>query len=479
MKALERLRAAGVTRLCIDSREASKQTAFVALPPAQNGSQDGRYYAKVALAAGAPLVLGEGEAPPEVAPEQWLRVDELRFNYPALAAELAGNPGDSLEVIGITGTDGKTSVAWIASELFNLLEPGKTARLGTLGAQWLDVDERPGFTTLPAALLHPLLERMLAAGQRRVIMEVSSHALSLGRVEGLSFNAAVLTTLSRDHLDFHGDLEAYHNTKLDWLAGFGSATTLVLPESLAARCGGAAKRLTIGSQGLELSLGERQNGWMHFALSFEGERHEGRCQLIGALMLENLGFAIALAMQAGFELQDIVAAAAQVSAVPGRFEPVGTRCLVDYAHTPDALSSALQSLRSQTRGRLIVVFGAGGDRDRGKRAQMAAAVEAHADIAIVTSDNPRNEDPSQIIGEVIMGFQAKRSDISEITQQDRGWTSLVDRRAALTLAWELSTESDLVLVAGKGAESHQAIGAENLPFDDRVELRSLIEASSC
>jgi UDP-N-acetylmuramoyl-L-alanyl-D-glutamate--2,6-diaminopimelate ligase len=479
MNALERLRAAGVTRLCIDSRQASGQTAFVALPPAQNGSRDGRDYAKVALAAGAPLVLGEGEAPPELAPKQWLRVDELRLNYPALAAELAGNPGDDLEVIGITGTDGKTSVAWIASELFNLLEPGKTARLGTLGAQWLDVDERPGFTTLPAALLHPFLARMLAEGQRRVVMEVSSHALSLGRVESLSFKAAVLTTLSRDHLDFHGDLQSYHNTKLDWLAGFDSASTLVLPESLEACCGGSAKRLVLGKQGLELSMGERQDGWTHFTLSYRDERHQGRCRLIGALMLENLGFAIALAVQAGFGLPQIIAAAAKVPAVPGRFEPVGTRCLVDYAHTPDALSSALQALRGQTRGRLIVVFGAGGDRDRGKRAQMAAAVEAHADIAIVTSDNPRNEDPAQIIAEVNKGFHGKRSDIDALRGQDSGWTSLVDRRAALALAWELSTESDLLLVAGKGAESHQVTGSKRLPFDDRAELRSLIGASSC
>jgi UDP-N-acetylmuramoyl-L-alanyl-D-glutamate--2,6-diaminopimelate ligase len=460
MDPLIRLQQAGVRRLTTDSRRVAADTAFVALPPAAEGSRDGRDFAVNAIAAGSPLVLGEGVAPAGIEIDQWLELGTARQDYPALAAKLAGEAGQKLRVIGVTGTDGKTSVAWLASELLNALEPNTCARLGTLGAQWSGVDESPGFTTPPASVLHPLMARMVADGVKRLVMEVSSHAIALGRVAAVEFQCGMLTTLARDHLDFHGDVEAYHRTKIDWLDGLSDQAAVVLPEQLESRLSRRSGLRTVGSDGFFLESLSRQSGWTHFRLGDVDRQVVGRTRLLGRLMLDNLALACDLARAEGFGLEAIAAAVEKVAPVPGRFEPVGTHCLVDYAHTPDALAQALTALREHCSGRLIVVFGAGGDRDRGKRPEMAAAVERCADVAIVTTDNPRGEDPRQIIADVVRGFVSAEGGAEHL----RG-----------ALGWALCGEDDLLFVAGKGAEKTQEIAGERFPFDDRHELRRLME----
>ena len=475
MDPLTRLHQVGVRRLTIDSRRVNSHTAFVALPPATAGSRDGRAFAAKAIAAGSPLVLGEGSAPAGVRADQWLQLDNARCDYPELAAALAGEGGQNLRVIGVTGTDGKTSVAWLASELLNALEPKSCARLGTLGVQWSSVDESPGFTTPPASVLHPLMARMVADGVKRLVMEVSSHAIALGRVAAVEFQAGILTTLARDHLDFHGDVESYHRTKLDWLARLSKDAVIVLPQTLESRLSPSAQIRVVGSKGLFLESLSRQSGWTRFRLGDAKKQVIGRTRLLGRLMLDNLALACDLARAEGFSLEAIADAIEHVAAVPGRFEPVGQQCLVDYAHTPDALAQALSALRDHCSGRLIVVFGAGGDRDRGKRPQMAAAVEGCADIAIVTSDNPRGEDPRQIVADIVRGFRSTEAGIENLRNGHKGWACSLDRREAIALGWSLCGDDDLLFIAGKGAEKTQEIAGERFPFDDRLELRRLME----
>jgi UDP-N-acetylmuramoyl-L-alanyl-D-glutamate--2,6-diaminopimelate ligase len=471
MAALDQLRARGVERLCVNSRAAGPGCAFVALPAAEAKSRDGSEFALAALAAGAPLVVGEGDPPEGLSGDDWVQLNDVRRAYPKLAAALAGDPAEALQMLGITGTDGKTSVAWLVTELLNVIEPNSTARIGTLGAQWGSISELPGYTTPPAAQLHPLLARMRADGMRRVVMEVSSHAIALGRVEAIRFDAAVLTSLGRDHLDFHGDVAAYHRVKTDWLAAQGGV--LVAPVEIEPIA--AIETFLVGGSDCRLTPYERVGQWTRFTWHFDGETADGMTNLIGALMLEDLAFAMALVCRLGFAPRRVALAAEKAAAIPGRFEPIGDQVLVDYAHTPDALALALKALRPGLKGRLIVVFGAGGDRDRGKRPAMAAAAEANAELVLVTSDNPRFEDPEAIIDQICAGFRSGVSDIDELGKAAGGWSRIGDRRAALQAAVRLLRDGDLLLVAGKGAEGVQIIAGTEVPFDDRAILRGLLE----
>ncbi len=476
MGPFEVLRRMGVERLTIDSRAVGEGTAFVALPPATPESRDGRDFACAAIRDGAPVVLGQGVAPEGLAADQWISLNDVRQDYPSLAKKLAGNSAVQLRVFGVTGTDGKTSVAWLASELLNALEAGTCARLGTLGVQWAGVDERPGYTTPPASVLHPLMARMADDGTKRLVMEVSSHAIALGRVAAVDFSAGMLTTLARDHLDFHGDVTSYHRTKLAWLDSLSKDAVVIAPDRLSGRMAARPGVRFVGTDGLSLESVGRRDGWTLFEATKGAQRLTGRTLLIGRLMLENLALAFELALSEGFDLETVVAAAELIKPVPGRFEPIGDRALVDYAHTPDALKQALQALREQCSGRLIVVFGAGGERDRGKRPEMACAVEQAADLAVVTTDNPRSEDPGRIIADIVRGFERPEREAAELSQTRSGWARVVDRKAAIELAWSLCGPDDLLFVAGKGAEQTQEVCGEYLPFDDRHELRRLMGA---
>ena len=240
---IERLQSAGVTRLTEDSRLAGPQVAFVAIPPAATSSIDGRVFAAGAIAAGAPFVLGAGGAPQGVPADRWLELRDVRSEYPALADRLAGSPQRQLQLVGVTGTDGKTSVTWLLSELLSLADELPCARIGTLGASWGRHHDDNGFTTPPAAVIHAIFKKMRDDELRSVAMEVSSHGLSLGRLEGINFSATALTTLGRDHLDFHGDVGSYHQVKLDFVNR--ALVPCVVPLSLAKRLAPDTERFTL------------------------------------------------------------------------------------------------------------------------------------------------------------------------------------------------------------------------------------------
>ena len=469
---LQRLKSFQVVELCEDSRRAGPQRAFVAVPPATLGSRDGRDYAHSALELGAPLVLGEGEAPPGFPPDRWLRCEPIRQLYPRLAAALAGNPSAALSLVGVTGTDGKTSVTWLLSHLLELLDGQPCGQIGTLGWRWGQQRRPSDFTTPPAAQLQPGLSEMVSDGVQAAVMEVSSHAIVLGRVEQLDFSVAALTTLGRDHLDFHGDLASYHGVKKSFLAAQSRHCRLVLPVGVSIDLPAQQSVIRVGSGG---DFYQQRMGPQTWRLHTPSGVVDRRLPLHADFQVDNLLTALAIAHGLGRSLDDLLPLCSELPPIPGRLEAVIPGAVVDFAHTPEALTTLHQQLRPATSGRLITVFGCGGDRDQGKRPAMARAVEQSADLIILTSDNPRSEDPEVILDQTQAGFTAAPLDADQLTSDSQGWLRVTDRREAIALAWRQRQPHDLVLVAGKGAETHQEIKGQRHPFDDRQELRRLME----
>ncbi len=407
------------------------------------------------------------------------------------SSEAAGFPSRRLCVIGVTGTNGKTSGTHIMA--YALAALGKRVmQIGTLGVQvWekrpdhvgahIVFSEETGFTTPQAPSLHDLFRQALEAGVTHVVMEVSSHALILGRVSGVEFDGGIFTNLSQDHLDFHGTMEAYGAAKrllfsreLLISSKKRKVAVIGLPDQMSesffangiGELPGVTRRdLRIGEffsvdaaslSGLELSLGGHgklqttligvHNAW-NLALSFA--------------MLESLE---------GIALADFSRVMASYPGIPGRFERIGTHCFVDYAHTPDALEKVLSTLRTTLRGdeKIVVVFGCGGDRDRGKRRQMGQIAGQWADVVWVTSDNPRTEDPQSILDQIVVGVEAK----------DRLKLRIcVDRAEAIRRALEESRPIDVLIVCGKGHESYQIIGTEKFPFSDQDCIKTYLKSS--
>lgn len=387
------------------------------------------------------------------------------------AAFVLGDPQDALQLAGITGTNGKTTTVWILRHL--LAARWRTASLGTLGVIQADgsILEGSGNLTTPGPVeLARTLRLLVDRGVQAVAMETSSHALDQGRVEALRYDVVVFTNLSRDHLDYHGTLEAYLEAKLSLLshvAPRGCAVVNADDPAWADVPARARDVLRFGtSPDAELRVDDIRLGptGARFAFFWKGERHEARIPLPGAYNVQNALAAAAAALSRGLTPAEVIERLATVPQVPGRLERIAdTPCpvLTDYAHTPDALDRALAALRPLVRGRLIVVFGAGGDRDRGKRPLMGAVAERRADVAIVTSDNPRTEDPDSIIDDIVAGMSP---DAVRIT----------DRRAAIAHALKLARPGDLVLLAGKGHEPYQEVGRERFPFDERAIVHEIL-----
>tara|TARA_Y100001934_G_scaffold198803_1_gene234321 strand:+ start:553 stop:1896 length:1344 start_codon:yes stop_codon:yes gene_type:complete len=444
----------------------------VAVPPATPQSRDGRDYARSALEAGAPIVLGEGEAPEGVEPERWLRCEPIRQLYPRLAASLAGDPSAQLQLVGVTGTDGKTSVSWLLSHLLEALDARPCGQIGTLGWRWGQQWRDSQFTTPPAAQLQPGLADMVADGVATAVMEVSSHAIVLGRVEEIGFTVVALTTLGRDHLDFHGDLETYHRVKTGFIGSQSKTCRVVVPAHLAMGETAGIVPIRVGPGG---DFAQERIGPQCWRLRTPAGSTELDLPLHADFQVDNLLTALAIAHALGRPVEALLPLVAQLPPIPGRLEAVGQGAVVDFAHTPEALSTLHEQLRPATRGRLITVFGCGGDRDQGKRPAMARIVQSQADLAILTSDNPRSEDPEAILDEAQAGFRGEPLAADDLGPESRGWIRLADRRQAIELAWAQRGPDDLVLVAGKGAETHQEIDGKRYPFDDREELRRLME----
>jgi UDP-N-acetylmuramoyl-L-alanyl-D-glutamate--2,6-diaminopimelate ligase len=390
----------------------------------------------------------------------------------AAASLVHGDPQRSLRIVGVTGTNGKTTTVWVLRHMLSQSTP--TGSLGTLGTVLRDGSVLPGseaLTTPGPVQLARTLRLLVDSGVRTLAMEVSSHALDQGRVHTLRFDAAVFTNLSRDHLDYHGTIEAYTAAKRSLVRLLKDDGTAVINADDAAWTGLAeeAPRSTtfgIGTAQVQATDIRFSGAGVTFNLRTQLGNTEAHLPLPGAFNVQNALGAAAACLALGFSLQETVAALATVPQVPGRLERIATTpCAVvrDYAHTPDALERVIGALRPLTNGRVITVFGAGGDRDSGKRPMMGAVAQRLSDVAIVTSDNPRTEDPDRIIDDIAAGM-------------NDGYVRITDRREAIAYALDIAGAEDIVLLAGKGHETYQIIGTEKHSFDERAVVGELVAA---
>jgi len=473
-----------IERLASDSRRCAPGVAFLAYP---GETADGRAHIGDAIARGAAAVLWDDRKflwnPEWRVPN--LPVPELKQQAGALAHEFYGRPSESLWVCGVTGTNGKTSCSqWIAQALAG--EGRKSAVVGTLGLGYPgELEENPN-TTPDAVALQRALARFVDDGAQAVAMEASSIGIDQGRVEGVKFACALFTNLSRDHLDYHGDMERYAQAKMRLFRSPGLAhAVLNLDDALGVRiaqdrAGSGTSRTgytlwpgTGAASGLEHWLEahdlELSSAGARFTLVTNAGRAEVATALVGRFNVANVLGVIGVLLAAGLSLDAAVRAAGRLEPPSGRMERLGggdrPLVVVDYAHSPDALDKCLGALRDVARGqgagRLISVFGCGGDRDRGKRPQMGEAASRHADLVWLTSDNPRGEDPLAIIGEIRPGVS--------VPHEVR-----VDRRDAIREAIAAARAGDVVLLAGKGHEPYQEVAGRRVPFSDADEARAAL-----
>ena len=470
-----------VTSLTADSRRVRPGSCFVAIAGLR---QDARRFVPEAVARGATLVVTEGEPRGDVAVAQVL-VPSARASLARLADAWYGHPSRDLTLVGITGTNGKTTTSYLVEALLR----ARGLATGVIGTVHYVVgtERRPAGQTTPEALeLQGMLAEMRAAGVRGVAMEVSSHALALSRVDGLAFDVAVFTNLTQDHLDFHGTLQSYGLAKRRLFeltaaspkAGRAAVINADDPAGATMVAGLDLRVLTFGlGPAAEVRAVEHASSLDGIRMVVDTPR--GRLAvaspLIGEHNVMNLLAAVATGLALGLPPEPIAAALAPVAAVRGRFEQVQAGqpflVIVDYAHTPDALERVLATARKLTRGRLGVVFGCGGDRDRGKRPVMGEIAARLADRVWVTSDNPRSESPEAIIAEILAGVGRAPASAGRCEHD-------VDRARAIRAALYWAESGDTVVIAGKGHETYQLVGSEVLPFDDREVARRVLSERS-
>lgn len=455
-----------VRGLATDSRAVSPGDLFLALPGTVS---DGHEFVSHAIEQGAAAVMGERSVARGAVAE--VIVGDSRRAAQVVAERWYGRPADGLDLIGVTGTNGKTTTTMLLRHLLNVGEA--VGSIGTLGA--LDGNSRPvpstaGVLTTPGPVdLQATLAAMIGSGVKRVVMETSSHSLEQGRLDGLQFAGAVFTNLSRDHLDYHGTMEAYRESKLRLTQYLSLDGIAVVNRDEPAWSEVRGPRT--------VSFGEHADAEVrvsHVMLDTTGSRFEISgiygtrtvdLPLMGGFNVDNALAASAGALALGEDLDRVVQRLASAPQVPGRMERISASpcpVLRDYAHTPDALERVLQTLRPLVPGRLIVVFGCGGDRDRGKRQIMGRIAAEWADIPVLTSDNPRTEDPEAILDDVEGGMVG--------TDHLR----IADRREAISAAVSAAAAADTVVLAGKGHETYQIIGTERLAFDEVAIVRELV-----
>jgi UDP-N-acetylmuramoyl-L-alanyl-D-glutamate--2,6-diaminopimelate ligase len=464
-----------VTGLGADSRALQPGDAFVALAGA---TTHGLRHLPQALAAGVSAVLFEPPAPGgTVLPENVVGVPRLRARQGELADRFHGSPSRALAIAGVTGTNGKTSTVQLIAQALTL-RGDVAGTIGTLGAGLYGRLEAGERTTPDVISVHRLLARMRDDGATHVAMEVSSHALEQGRVDAVAFRVAVFTNLTRDHLDFHGTMDAYGAAKAKLFAWPTLQAVVVnlddpFGAGLLANATPGATRIGLSSRGAAGAAVRARDvalvpGGLRFVLAEGDAARPVASPLLGRFNVDNL-LAVAGTLRAlGWTLDDVAAVLPRLSPVGGRMSRVGgvdgkPLVVVDYAHTPDALQQALAGLREHTPGRLTCVFGCGGERDAGKRPLMAAIAQAGADRVIVTDDNPRGEDGDRIVADILAGFTRRDA----VTVQR-------DRRAAIAAALSGAGGGDVVLVAGKGHEPYQDIGGVKHPFDDLAVAAELL-----
>ena len=462
-----------------DSRKVGHGDLFVAIA---GTAVDGHAFVESAIDRGAvAVVMQKDEALPDPfflhAGVVKIVVPDSRKALARMSANFYGNPSHKLRLIGVTGTNGKTTTTHL---IRSILEAGgmKTGLIGTIGYMVGD-ETLPATHTTPESLeLNELLAHMVNRGCTAAVMEVSSHSLALSRVFGLEFSGACFTNLTQDHLDFHGTMEEYFKAKRLLFEGLAHDACAVSnaddPYGPRMLEGIAARTLTY-SRSTDADVRAREVhmtvAGMNLAITYKGKTYDVESRLTGRFNVENILAAYAAGVGLGMTEECARAGISRLSAVRGRFEqivsPAGWTAVIDYAHTPDALEKCLRTIRDllprENPGRVITVFGCGGNRDRGKRPKMGHIASALSDITVVTSDNPRKEDPGAIIDEIMAGVQSSAT----VHREE-------DRRAAIKKALTLAGTGDVVLVAGKGHEDYQVVGELKQHFDDREEVENFI-----
>lgn len=472
-----------LSSLVDDSRKVMEGSVYVAV---SGTHQDGHAYIDAALASGAVVIVAEKNAPAywDATEKTWVKVSSTSDILPRLASTWYHCPAMDMKLVGITGTNGKTTTAYIVHSLFKQV----WHRAGLIGTVVFDngCESFPATHTTPGTLeLNALLAQMARNDCRGVAMEVSSHALTQNRVDGIPFDVALFTNLSQDHLDYHKTMEAYYAAKKSFFERLvemgdskfcGKKPIAVINvddaagQRLATEFEGKVKMLTYGLSNkgdvraiprILSSLGTQ------FELQYKNKSYLVKTPLVGKFNLYNALGALTAALAVGVPTREAVKAMSELPQVPGRLELLRSKNniqgFVDYAHTPDALENVCKVLKGLTSGRLIVVFGCGGDRDTTKRPLMGEAVARYADMVLVTSDNPRSEDPEKIIEQIIPGLR------------EGTYRVAVDRKEAIRVAVELAVPGDVVLVAGKGHEDYQELATGKVPFNDKLALRMSLE----
>lgn len=484
-----------VSSVCYDSRLCRADSLFVAIPGLK---LDGHRFVPQALKQGSRFVLCERpvDAPAGVTV---LRVKDSRAALGIVGKNFFRNPSSALCLVGVTGTNGKTTITYLLESVFRQagLSPGV---IGTINYRYGSKVREAAHTTPESFDLQGMLREMLDAGVSHVVMEVSSHALDQKRVDDCEFDAGIFTNLSQDHLDYHQTLEAYFQAKRRFFS-----------EVLGRKIGGRNQAMIINgddpygrrilqemppSQALSFGLeGSCDVGAAGFTFSLDGidarirtpkGTFPAKAPLVGRYNLYNILAAAAAAHALGIENRAVQAGFLNLGTIPGRLEKVSVAgepaVFVDYAHTEDALKNVIENLLPFKKSRLITVFGCGGDRDRGKRPLMGRAVVTRSDLSILTSDNPRTEDPLAILRQIEEGVEKEgvtKYAIGDVGKGfgGKGYVVIPDRREAIREAIKLAGPEDIVLVAGKGHETYQIVGTEKFPFDDRDECREALKAS--
>jgi len=472
--------------IAVDSRKVRKGDLFVAL---RGERSDGHAFLAQAARAGASAALVERDVASNTLPS--VRVPSTAAALPLAAASFHGDPSSKLSVVGITGTNGKTTITYLLESIF--AAAGRTsAVIGTINYRVGREVIRTGLTTPFPHELQEVMAEAAFRGATHAIMEVSSHSAAQGRIAGVRFDVGVFTNLSRDHLDYHGDMEAYFAAKArffrEYLPAGGKRPKLAINADdpygarLAREFPGA---LTYGLRpDAMVCPADVETDWTGTRMKLRtpwGEM-ELRTRLVGDYNASNVMAAVGAAGLLGVSPEAIREGVERLAVIPGRMEEIpnrrGLHVFVDYAHTPEGLDRVLSTLGGLSEGRLITVFGCGGNRDKGKRPEMGRISALRSDIVVVTSDNPRNEDPQAILADILPGLRAEgfiEAD-GEVPWDEGYFVAICDRKAAIVRALSVARPGDTVAIAGKGHENVQIIGDRSLPFDDREIVRGVLAA---
>ena len=457
-----------VTGIASDSRRIKRGDLFLACAGERS---HGLEFSDAVVAAGAVAIAYDastaGALPETTVP--LIAVDDLASHTGTIADRFYAHPCSDVSCVGVTGTNGKTTVAWLIAQCLQRLQ-NPCGYIGTLGVGVTELHDDFGMTTPAAVEMHGTLADFRDAGATHAAIEVSSHALLQGRIDALQFGAVLFTNLSRDHLDYHGDMDSYFAAKSRLFLDYPSIARIINVDSdfgrrLQSLCGDdvvsvatAADVITSSENYVRLAASTATESGSRICFSSSWGDGEFELPLAGNFNVENALLVLAYLLQSGVAIEDAMAALQEVDAPPGRMQRVATEAahvFIDYAHTPAALESALQALRPHCRGELYCVFGCGGERDTGKRPQMAAVAERLADRVVITTDNPRSEDAAQIIDQIVAG----------LSQADAA-TIIEDRAAAIAWAVSNAAADDVVLIAGKGHENYQEVNGKRRAFSD-------------